>query len=63
MKFSCHQIILREIDDEITEEELDEIICEVFKIMSSLINSFRFFQIDADNSNTIDFQEFIKIMS
>ena len=30
MKISCHQIILREIDDEITEEELDEIICEVF---------------------------------
>ena len=29
MKFSCHQIILREIDDEITEDELDEIICEV----------------------------------
>ena len=29
MRFSCHQIILREIDDEITEDELDEIICEV----------------------------------
>ena len=31
MRFSCHQIILREIDDQITEDELDEIICEVQK--------------------------------
>jgi len=47
IKVDRFRLILKEIDEDITDEELDEIILEI----------------DADNSNTIDFQEFIKIMS
>merc|ERR1711874_125264 len=39
--------ILREIDDEISEEELDGIISDI----------------DTDHSDTIDFNEFVKIMT
>ena len=54
--------ILREIDDEIGEEELDGIISDVSlkwleKIMILLL------QIDSDHSETIDFNEFVKIMT
>eukprot|EP00092_Neocalanus_flemingeri_P071647 GFUD01088093.1.p1 GENE.GFUD01088093.1~~GFUD01088093.1.p1 ORF type:complete len:100 (+),score=29.87 GFUD01088093.1:101-400(+) len=41
------RVILKEIDDEFSEEELDDIIAEV----------------DLDKSSTIDFQEFLKLMS
>eukprot|EP00092_Neocalanus_flemingeri_P096184 GFUD01122410.1.p2 GENE.GFUD01122410.1~~GFUD01122410.1.p2 ORF type:complete len:101 (-),score=42.13 GFUD01122410.1:36-338(-) len=39
--------ILKEIDEEFTDEELDEVIAEI----------------DLDKSTTIDFQEFVKIMT
>merc|ERR1711997_54566 len=41
------RIILKEIDEEFTEDELDEIIAEI----------------DTDKSDTIDFNEFVKIMT
>merc|ERR1712198_320302 len=41
------RLILKEIDDEFTEDELDEIIAEI----------------DTDKSETIDFNEFVKIMT
>merc|ERR1711997_1129115 len=41
------RVILKEIDEEFTEDELDEIIAEI----------------DTDKSDTIDFNEFVKIMT
>merc|ERR1711874_56807 len=41
------RVILKEIDEEFTEDELDEIIAEI----------------DTDKSETIDFNEFVKIMT
>merc|ERR1712110_549552 len=41
------RVILKEIDEEFTEDELDEIIAEI----------------DTDESDTIDFNEFVKIMT
>jgi len=41
------RLILKEIDEEFTEDELDEIIAEI----------------DTDKSDTIDFNEFVKIMT
>merc|ERR1712212_1279268 len=41
------KVILKEIDEEFTEDELDEIIAEI----------------DTDKSDTIDFNEFVKIMT
>merc|ERR1711994_632775 len=41
------RVILKEIDEEFTEDEFDEIIAEI----------------DTDKSDTIDFNEFVKIMT
>jgi len=41
------RIILKEVDEDFTEDELDDII----------------FEVDADGSGTIDFDEFVKIMT
>lgn len=51
------------MDDEISDDELDEIILEVCSTSSFKYIYKVIFQIDVDNSQTIDFQEFIKIMS
>ena len=59
----CFQLILKEMDDEISDDELDEIILEVCSTSSFKYIYKVIFQIDVDNSQTIDFQEFIKIMS
>ena len=58
------QVILKEIDEEFTEDELDEIIAEVGP---SSLNIYFYIdmiiQIDTDKSDTIDFNEFVKIMT
>ena len=41
------KVILKEMDEDFTEDELDEIIAEI----------------DTDKSDTIDFNEFVKIMT
>ena len=53
---------MKEIDEDFTDEELDGIISEV---SLHVINQFHnlFFQIDADGSGTIDFDEFCNIMT
>ena len=42
-----YQEILKEIDEDFTDEELDEVIAEI----------------DSDKSTTIDFNEFVKLMT
>ena len=60
----CVQAILKEIDEEFTEEELDGIISDVrprhYYFFSDSSYSL---QIDSDKSSTIDFNEFVKIMT
>ena len=57
--------ILKEIDEEITEEELEGIIGDVRKYFwNHELNLYALnFQIDLDHSNTIDFDEFVKVMT
>ena len=45
--FTFYQEILKEIDEDFTDEELDEVIAEI----------------DSDKSTTIDFNEFVKLMT
>ena len=59
-------MILKEMDEDFTEDELDEIIAEVWLSypLKALENEFTvLFQIDTDKSDTIDFNEFVKIMT
>lgn len=59
-------MILKEMDEDFTEDELDEIIAEVWLSypLKTLENEFTvLFQIDTDKSDTIDFNEFVKIMT
>ena len=60
-------MILGEICEDFTDEELDEVILEVrfhhnlFTII--LLVHIMHFQVDLDKSTTIDFNEFVKIMT
>ena len=54
--------ILREIDNEISEEELDGIIMDVGPVILNKLMRI-LLQIDTDHSDTIDFNEFVKIMT
>ena len=62
------QNILKEIDEDFSEEELDGIIADVRNIWDVATNKIfiwllQTFQIDIDGSGTIDFDEFCKIMT
>ena len=57
------QQILKEIDDEFTDEELDEVIAEVGSCIKIRLFHDLNFQIDIDKSTTIDFNEFVKLMT
>ena len=58
------QQIFKEIDEEITVDELDELIADVsFKRNIFFSISDLNVQMDIDKSTTIDFQEFVKIMT
>ena len=58
------QQIFKEIDEEITVDELDELIADVsFKRNIFYSISDLNVQMDIDKSTTIDFQEFVKIMT
>ena len=61
------QQILKEIDEDFTDDEIDEVIAEVRHEKTAgkyitLIAQLDF-QIDIDKSTTIDFNEFVKIMT
>ena len=57
--------ILREIDNTISQEELDGIISDVSINIKKiwLIRHLNYFKVDTDNSNTIDFDEFVNLMT
>ena len=60
------QQILKEIDEDFTDEELDEVIAEVsFWTISEPHLYFLtiHFKIDIDKSSSIDFNEFVKLMT
>ena len=58
---------MKEIDEEFTDDEIDQVIAEVsLSLISTEKNYFNIslsFQVDIDKSTTIDFNEFVKIMT
>ena len=58
------KFILKEIDEDFTDEELEEVILEV-KWLTYVDFFFKNFilKVDLDKSTTIDFNEFVKIMT
>ena len=58
------KFILKEIDEDFTDEELEEVILEV-KWLTYVDIFFQNFilKVDLDKSTTIDFNEFVKIMT
>ena len=58
---------MKEIDEEFTDDEIDQVIAEVsLSLISTEKNYFYIslsFQVDIDKSTTIDFNEFVKIMT
>ena len=59
---SNFQAILKEIDEDFTDDEIDDIILDVSFIFS-LMKLILILQTDLDKSDTIDFDEWVKLMS
>ena len=59
---SNFQAILKEIDEDFTDDEIDDIILDVSFIFS-LVKLILILQTDLDKSDTIDFDEWVKLMS
>ena len=60
------QPILKEMDEDFTDEELDEVIAEVSFWTISVPHLYFLtihFNIDIDKSSSIDFNEFVKLMT
>ena len=51
-----------EIDEDFTDDEIDGIIFDVSKAIFNLVTTISF-QTDLDKSETIDFDEFVKLMA
>ena len=57
---------MKEIDEDFTDDEIDDIILDVsfpFSFMKLLLILFLLHQTDLDKSETIDFDEWVKLMS
>ena len=57
---------MKEIDEDFTDDEIDDIIQDVsfpFSFMKLLLILFLLHQTDLDKSETIDFDEWVKLMS
>ena len=53
---------MKEIDEDFTDDEIDDIILDVSFIFS-LVKLILILQTDLDKSDTIDFDEWVKLMS